>query len=140
MSEPEQFTDQERAWGVLYARIEKTMRRYGKSNFVGEADYWLLDDNWGPTQHKLYVNNLKMLEPTIIKSLQACLTDFPDWEIVVAVDVGGIGEPWPPMGLIVRPHEIVDGLQRQYFPKEFQGIKYEGSQPGAVASNERSTI
>jgi hypothetical protein len=27
----------------------------------------------------------------------------------------------------VRPHEIIDGLQRQYFPKEFQGIEYEGS-------------
>jgi hypothetical protein len=31
------------------------------------------------------------------------------------------------MGLVIRDDEIVDGLQRQYFPREFQTIKYEGS-------------
>jgi hypothetical protein len=31
------------------------------------------------------------------------------------------------MGLYIRPHEIIDGLQRRYFPKEFQDIAYEGA-------------
>jgi hypothetical protein len=31
------------------------------------------------------------------------------------------------MGLTVRAHEIIDNLKRQYFPKEFQVIEYEGS-------------
>jgi hypothetical protein len=136
MADEENFTEQERVWGKLYARIREVIGHYGNSNYIGEGDYWLLDDNWGMTQHKLYVNNLKMLEPVIIKRLQACLADYSDWEIVVAVDVPGSGDSWPPMGLIVRPHEMVDGLQRQYFPKEFQGIKYEGSRPGTVSSDE----
>ncbi len=136
MSDQNTYTEQERAWGKLYDRIQRVMNRYGNSNYIGEGDYWLLDDNWGMTQHKLCVNNLKMLEPVIIKRLQACLADYSDWEIVVAVDVPGSGDSWPPMGLIVRPHEMVDGLQRQYFPKEFQGIKYEGSRPGTVSSDE----
>jgi hypothetical protein len=34
------------------------------------------------------------------------------------------------MGLTIRDHEIIDGLQRQYFPREFQSIRYRGSRPG----------
>jgi hypothetical protein len=29
-------------------------------------------------------------------------------------------------------HEIIDGLQRQYFPKEFQNIEYVGARPDTV--------
>jgi hypothetical protein len=73
-----------------------------------------------------------MLAPTVVKSLQASLTQFPQWEIVPAVAVEGAEESWPKMGLIIRPDEIIDGLQRHYFPREFQGFKYEGSRPGSV--------
>ena len=132
MSDQETYTEQERAWGNLYARIQKVMRRLGREDGTGAADYWLLDDNWGMMQHKLFVNNLNLLAPTIVKQLQKCLAGYPDWEIVVAVAVDGEGESWPNMGLIIRPHEIVDDLQRKYFPKEFQGIKYEGSRPNAA--------
>jgi hypothetical protein len=40
------------------------------------------------------------------------------------------GKNWPEMGLIVRSHEIVDGLRRDLFPPEYQNIHYEGSRPG----------
>ena len=79
---------------------------------------------------EIYVNNLTLLKPPVIKSLQRVLADFPGWEIMVAVSVRGAGEAWPEMGLTIRAHEIVDGLQRQYFPKEFQNIEYEGSRRG----------
>jgi hypothetical protein len=49
---------------------------------------------------------------------------------MVAVYVPGVGEDWPDMGLTIRAHEIVDGLQRSLFPKEFQNLRYEGSRPG----------
>ncbi len=124
--------EQERVWSILYDRLQKILRQFGKEDFIARADYWLLDDNWGPRQHKLYVNNLKMLAPPIVKRLQASLAEFPDWEIVAAVALEGPGKSWPEMGLIIRANEIVDGLQRQYFPKEFQGIEYEGSRPGGT--------
>lgn len=134
MSDQETYTEQERAWGKLYDRIQKIMRRLGKEDGTGAADYWLLDDNWGMTQHKLLVSNLTLLAPAVVRQLQKCLAGYPDWEIVVAVAMKKKGESWPEMGLIIRPHEIVDDLQRQYFPKEFQQIKYEGSRPGGSAS------
>jgi hypothetical protein len=37
---------------------------------------------------------------------------------------------WPQMGLIVRSHEIIDGLQRQFFPAELKTIQYDGSRRG----------
>ena len=67
-----------------------------------------------------------MLSSSIVGRMQACLMDHPDWEIVVDVSLERYRQSWPTMGLIIRAHEIVDTLQRQYFPPEFQGLKYEG--------------
>jgi hypothetical protein len=78
-------------------------------------------------QHKLYVNNLDLLAPSVVKLLQNTLADFPDWEIVIAIDLSNKGHSWPNMGLTIRAHEIIDELQRQYFPPQFQGIRYEGT-------------
>lgn len=122
--------EQARVWDILYTRMEKILQRFGKEDFIGRADYWIVDDNWGSEQHTLYVNNLNLLAPQIVKLLQTTLTDFPDWEILVTVTLGKSSKSWPPMGLKIRAHEIVDDLQRQYFPKDFQGIKYEGSRRG----------
>jgi len=118
------YTGQERVWGILYARLEKILRQFGKPDYLFRADYWLLEDNWGTKQHKLYVTNLDMLAPRVVKLLQAASLEFPDWEIVVAVAIEGLGESWPQMGLTIRAHEIIDDLQRQFLPKSFQGIFY----------------
>jgi hypothetical protein len=70
---------------------------------------------------------LDLLAPSIVKLLQNILADFPDWEIVVAIDFKDKGLSWPNMGLTIRAHEIIDELQRQYFPPQYQGIRYEGT-------------
>ena len=71
-----------------------------------------------------------MLRPEIIEGLRKLLSDLPHWEIVVAVDLGGDGKHWPHMGLTIRANEIIDGLQRAYFPREFQSLHYEASRIG----------
>lgn len=40
---------------------------------------------------------------------------------------------WPNMGISVRADEIVADLQRQYFPKEFPDLAYDGARRAAVA-------
>jgi hypothetical protein len=52
-------------------------------------------------------------------------------EIAEAVR-GASHEDWPNMGISIHDGEIVDDLQRQYFPKEFQDLVYEGSRRGKV--------
>ncbi len=115
----------------LYQRTENLLERFGKpDSFDGPGDYSIYGDYWGRPQVKVSVGNLELLRSHVINLLQALLTEFPGWEFVVAVvDLDHLND-WPNMGLMVRAHEIIDGLQRQYFPLEFQNIRYEGSRPG----------
>jgi hypothetical protein len=132
MENPSDLAKQELEWAQLYARLEKILPQFGKSDYIGRGDYWVVDDNWGCRQHKLIITNLKMISPNIVKQLQKSLANFPNWEIVIAIDLEGPGKLWPEMGLIVRHHEIIDDLQRQYFPKEFRNLTYHGSRRGRV--------
>lgn len=117
-------------WEHLYDRIQNVLEKFGEEDSIRQGDYWVHDNYWGRPQVKIYIHKLALLKPPIIELLQASLAEFPGWEIVVAVSVRGVGEVWPDMGLTIRQHEIVDGLQRQYFPKEFQNVGYAGSRPG----------
>jgi hypothetical protein len=73
-----------------------------------------------------------MLAPNIVDQLHDVIKEFPGWQIVITVAVRGHYDDRPRMGLYIRPHEIIDGLQRQFFPKEFQGLKYPGGRRGTA--------
>lgn len=128
MRETDDDEKQAAEWAALYDLLIGALASYGKNDAFGEGDYWVLDDDYGWRSHKVYFWQLEMLRPEIVKAMQGLLDRFPDWSIVVALDVND--QNWPNMGLIIRKHEIVDGLQRQYFPPEYQGIHYEGSRVG----------
>ena len=131
MDEDQLYQQQLEIFEQVYKKVVELLRRFGKhDSLLRLGDYSIYDGYWGHPQVKVSVANLALLHPRVVKSMQQILTDFPDWEFVVAVTVRGPGETWPDMGLIVRAHEIVDGLQRQYFPKEFQSFEYEGSRRG----------
>lgn len=87
----------------------------------------MLDDNWGRFKHRVEVQTLDLLKPAVIKSLQKLLAGYPDWEIVVAVDIPEKKDVWPGMGLVIAENEIVDELEREYLPREFKDLMYEGS-------------
>jgi hypothetical protein len=115
----------------LYEKICAYLGRFGEhDSLLGPGDYSVYGGYWGHPQVKVSVNNLEILRPSVVEGLQAILKKFPGWEIVVAVAVRGHYYDWPEMGLIVRQREIVDGLQRQYFPPALQDIRYRGSRPG----------
>jgi hypothetical protein len=117
-------------WDRLYEQVTVLLARHGMEDSVGKGDYWVVDDNYGWRRSQVEIHNLKMLRPEIVNALRSLLTDLPDWEITVTVDIPGKENTWLVMGLTIRQLEIIDGLQRQYFPKEFQGWQYAGSKPG----------
>ena len=121
---------QETEWEIIYREIKRVLEPYGKEDAFGEGDYLLVDDNWGNHQQKLEVQNLNIIKPEIVESLQRILVPYPDWEIVIGIDAREQKAGWPPMGLTVRSREIIDGLQRQDLPAEFQALKYKGSRVG----------
>jgi hypothetical protein len=118
---------QEAEWLVLHDRITETMDRFGQKDPIRKGDYWLLDENWGWYRQQLEVQNLSLLEPSIIEALQALLAHHPKWDITVRVDVRGKEESWPGMGLIIRHDKIIDELQRDFLPEEFRAFSYGSS-------------
>jgi len=125
------YEEQAKIFKRLSDQISAMLERFGRhDSLLGLGDYSVVDDYGGYPQVKISIGNLELLQPHIIKQLQKIVKEFPGWEIVIAVAVRGHYDDWPDMGLTIRAREIVDGLQRQYFPKEFQNIRYEGSKPG----------
>jgi hypothetical protein len=123
-------SSRERNGAYLYDRIREMLRQFGEEDDGTEhKDYFFLDDNLGLWQHKIETSNLEMVKPVVVKLLQTLLQGYPNWDIAIAVGSPEKENAWPAMGLTIRDDEIVDGLQRQYFPKEFQTIAYEGSRP-----------
>jgi hypothetical protein len=120
----------DRIWADLYQRIVNLLQQYGKEDAVGDGDFWVVDDNYGWRRHTIYINNLKLLSPIIVAALRGFLDSQPDWAIVMVVNVPGSGKDWPPMGVTIRKHEIIDGLQREYLPDSFRTFVIPGSRPG----------
>jgi hypothetical protein len=117
-------------WHRLYEQVAGTLAQYGKIDSSGSADYWINEDNYGWKRISVGANNLKMLHPDIVSSLRELLSGLPGWEVTLAVDVLGKEKSWPKMGLTIRNHEIIDGLQRHLFPAEFQNFIYSDGKPG----------
>jgi hypothetical protein len=115
---------QEQEWQVLHDRITEVLNKYGRKDAFGKGDYWLLDDNWGRHQQQLEIQNLNLLKPHIVKSLQALLANFPNWYITAQVDLSSRGGSWPGMGVLIYPDEIVDELLREFLPEEFRSYSY----------------
>lgn len=124
------YEEQVQIFDRLVQAVNAVLMRFGKHDSLEPGDYSVYEDYLGFPQVKVSIANLKMLEPFVIQCLQHVIKSFPGWEIVVAVVLRPHYKEWPKMGLYIRPHELIDGLQRQYFPKEFQDLKYGGARPG----------
>lgn len=120
---------QSEEWEALYRQIIELLAPWGVEDAFGRGDYLVVDDNYGWRRHSIEIHHLKMLEPHIVKSLRALLMGRPDWEVAISVDVPG-KESWPRMGLRIRAREIIDDLQRQYFPPAYRDLSYPVSRPG----------
>ena len=117
-------------WNELHDKLEALLALRGIEDSSGERDYWINHDNYGWKRITFGANHLKMLAPDLIGQIRDLLLELPDWEIVAVVDILEKQSQWPKMGLTIRKREIVDGLQRQYFPAEFRSFAYPDSRAG----------
>jgi hypothetical protein len=119
----------------LYPRVDTLLERFGRPDFLPgqrHGDYSVHGDYREYPQVVVFVHNLKLLERPVVSALQELVKGFPGWRIDLMVGLWDHLKDWPNMGISVRANEIVDDLQRQYFPKEFQDLVYEGARRGAV--------
>lgn len=126
------YEQQVRTFDRLVRAVKAVLDQYGRHDSLEPGDFSIYEDYWGFPQVKVSISDLKLLEPQVVYKLQQAVKVYPGWEIVVAVAVRDHYADWPNMGLYIRPHEIIDGLQRQYFPKEFQDLQYEGARQGTA--------
>ncbi|RAI44092.1 hypothetical protein [Rhodoplanes roseus] len=122
--------DQEVTWGLVLDRIRDVLAEFGVEDPMGGGDYLVVDDNYGFRWNTVEIHSLRMLKPAVVKALQARLEGIDDWEIVVAVDVPGTEDLWPPMGLTIHATEIIDSLERAFLPPEYRDLIFEGARPG----------
>ncbi|HVV78360.1 MAG TPA: hypothetical protein VHD59_01945 [Pseudolabrys sp.] len=122
--------EQDFIWQRLHKQVAKLLSRYGVNDATGKADYLIVDDNYGWHRVIVPVQRLHMFRAEIVAGLRALLQPLPaGWEITYVVDVPGKEKEWPKMGLTIRKHEIIDGLQRHLMP-ELVNTFYEGGRPG----------
>lgn len=122
--------EQDRIWNMLYQQLVDLFSQHGLENAFGEGDFWVVDDNYGWKRLTVCISDLAILTPSTVLIVQRILNDFPNWEIVLPLEGKARKEEWPPMGLTVRKHEIIDGLQREYLPPPYNRLEFPGSRPG----------
>jgi len=116
--------DQTEVWLLLHKRITGLLKQFGREDPFGHGDYLVVDDNYGWPRHTVEVHDLKVVTPDVARKLQQLLKGFPNWEIVLAIDVPGTENVWPRMGLTIRENEIIDDLRRDYLPTAFDHVRF----------------
>jgi hypothetical protein len=128
MSESERLKEilaHERIWQSLNDKATKALDAFGVKDYRGRADYWIIDDDWGPDLLQVEVKNLRLLRRDAIGALKRVLDNYPGWQIAVQVFARENEPPLPPMGLLISNRQVFDDLKREYLPPEFRQLTYE---------------
>jgi hypothetical protein len=129
------YKEQYDVFEKLYPRVDELMKRFGEPDFRPErrhGDFAVHGDYGGYPEIVVFVHNLALLRPEVIDELQQLIKEYPGWQVTVTVHPWDRPRDWPNMGLYIRPDEIIDGLQREYFPPEFQNLQYQGARRGTA--------
>lgn len=124
------YSEHMKIWETLYQRLVDLFTPYGLEDSSGYGDFWVVDENYGWKGNRVFINNLRLLTPSIVSTVHSFLEGVPDWTIVLVVNIYGEGENWPDMGVTIREHEIIDTLQREYLPPPYNKLVFPGSRPG----------
>ena len=96
-----------REFDELYHVLSDSLSRLGTESDVGEGDFWVLDDDYGSPQHKVYVHRVPFLTRSVAATIQQALhgRKLP-WEVIVEFsdrDPRRHPDDW---GITIRPNEI----------------------------------
>lgn len=119
----------------LRADVKTLLECFGRPDFLPgyrHGDYAVHGDYSEYPQVVVFVHNLELLRQPVVSALQQLLEEFPGWQIDLMVGLWDHLKDWPNMGISIRANEIVDDLQRQYFPKKYQDLAYQGARRGSV--------
>ena len=105
-------------WDDLYNALSKSLRRFGVENAYGEADYWLVDDDYGDTTHKVCVHRLSFLRKELIVAIQQSIKSFPNWKVMVQLEMSVDGASTAQEGFLIYP----DRVEQHWDSSKFSGL------------------
>jgi hypothetical protein len=80
---------QYRDWERLYKRLLRVLGKHGANDAFGYGDYFLIDDYYCSTQHKVEYAKPEFLTDAIVTDVQRALLPYAeDWEVIFAPDDG----------------------------------------------------
>jgi hypothetical protein len=105
----------EKEWASLYAMLSKSLGLLGTENAFGEADFWIVDDDYGGTTHKLCIHKLSFLRPELITAIQIALKSFSAWQVMVQLEIETDGLSLPPEGIVIYSDHVEQHWDRIKF-------------------------
>lgn len=93
-------------WKRLYDELHRSLTTLGVEDPYGEADYWLIDDDYGDTTHKVCVHRKTFLTPALISATQSVLKAFPGWRVMLQIEFPIDGVPQASNGLVIHADRI----------------------------------
>ena len=106
------MTARNEEWKQLYESLRRTLNTLGIENAYGEADYWLVDDDYGAATHKVCVHRKSFLTPAVIAAMQRTLQEFPQWRVMVQLEFPIAGVPDASSGVIIYPNAVEEHWDR----------------------------
>ena len=76
-------------WLTLYNAVRAVCARHGIEDPFGDADFWVVDDNWGGVTQKIIVSSAKFLTPQLVRQLSQCIIDtqLQGAQIIVILEI-----------------------------------------------------
>jgi hypothetical protein len=102
-------------WLSLYDTLSKALGSLGEENSYGEGDYWIVDDDYGDSAHKLCLTKLSFLRTQVIAAIQEALKPFLGWRVVVQLEVEIDGSSLPSEGIAIYSDHVEQHWDRTKF-------------------------
>lgn len=88
---PDAERSEHETWQALYVELLAVLERHGVHDPFGGGDFFLIDDDYGSTQHKIECTSESAFTPTVAEEIRHLLEPLErKWEVIVALPaIGG---------------------------------------------------
>ena len=113
-------TVQREEWGLLYRELLAVLPAHGREDPFGNGDYWLVDDNYSSTQHKICATRPSFVTRPMVKAVQRLLQGRRlHWEVLVSLDFKDAKRHPDDLGILVSAHRIDENWNRERMRKTY---------------------
>ena len=81
------MSSRDEEWNSLFGALSSTLTKFGNGEVLeDDADFFLVDDDWGGHHQKLCVISDDFWSPRVEEAIQATLGRFPNWGVIVVFE------------------------------------------------------